>query len=426
MSYIHGHVCRIGNKNDCTPTYIPVLIQENIPINIHSKNLQVNKEARKARHKRNFSGLGSAAIALNNVSKSVLALPKLKKPSFLKRKKASYTNISESHILKRALGFVAFFVLVTSFTPNIAFSDTEFAAYEQMSAQMLATNIIADDSGFMIPVNPQTNEADRSEMSDKISHTVVGGETLSTIAEMYGLKSTTLMWENNLSKQSILRVGTALTVPPVDGVSHTVKSGQSLAKIAAIYDIEEAVIVKQNGFADETISAGQAIFVPGGEQIAPPAPVISNTAYRSTGVATASPSRVALDANTTAPAVGKFLIYPTRGKITQGYHSWHRAIDIADRSKPPIWAAAGGTVVKASEGSWGGGYGNHVIIDHGNGVQTLYAHLDYLTVANGQSVGQGEVIGRMGNTGRVYGVTGIHLHFEVRDGGVKQYPGNYW
>ncbi|MFC1599415.1 peptidoglycan DD-metalloendopeptidase family protein [Patescibacteria group bacterium] len=403
-----------------------MLIQENIPINIHSVKLQVNKEARKARHKKNFSGLGSAAIALNGAYKSVLALPKLKKPSFLRKKKTTNTIISESHILKRALGFVAFFVLVTSFTPNIAFSDTEFAAYEAMSAPMLATNIIADDSGFMIPVNPQTNEADRSAMSDKIAHSVESGETLSTIAAMYGLKTNTLKWENNLSNSSILRVGTSLSVPPVDGVSHTVKSGQSLAKVATLYDIEEADIIRQNALDTETLTAGQGLFIPGGEQIAPPAPVISNTAYRSTGVATASPTRVALDANTAAPAVGKFLIYPTRGKITQGYYSWHRAVDIGDRSKPPIWAAAGGTVVKASEGSWGGGYGNHVIIDHGNGVQTLYAHLDYLTVANGQSVGQGEVIGRMGNTGRVYGVTGIHLHFEVRDNGVKAYPGNYW
>lgn len=403
-----------------------MLIQENIPINIHSVKLQVNKEARKARHRKNFSGLGSAAIALNRTAKSVLALPKLKKPSFLKQKKVQNLNIDESHILKRALGFVAFFVLITSFTPNIAFSDTEFVAYEAMSAPMMATNIVADDSGFIIPVNPQTNEADRSAMSDKIAHTVESGETLSTIAASYGLKTSTLKWENNLSDSSILRVGTSLTVPPVDGVTHTVKSGQSLAKVASLYEVEEADIIRQNALDTETLTAGQSLFIPGGEQLAPPAPVVTNTAYRSTGVATASPTRVELDATSATPAAGKFLIYPTRGKITQGYYSWHRAVDIADRSKPPIWAAAAGTVIKASEGSWGGGYGNHVIIDHGNGVQTLYAHLDYLTVSESQSVGQGEVIGRMGNTGRVYGATGIHLHFEVRDNGVKAYPPNYW
>lgn len=290
-----------------------------------------------------------------------------------------------------------------------------------------SNNIIADDAGFMIPVNPQTNAADRSEMSDKATHTVQSGETLSTIAETYGLKTQTLMWENNMGTGSILKVGQELIIPPVDGVSHTVKSGQSLAKIAALYEIPEEDIIRQNALESETLAAGENIFIPGGKLIAPVAPVIVDAAGRSTtAVRSSTTTRVNLENTTATPAVGKFLIYPTRGSITQGYYSWHLAVDIADRSKPPIWAAAGGTVVKASSGTWGGGYGTHVIIDHGNGVQTLYAHMDYLTVSDGQYVTQGEVIGRMGNTGRVYGVTGIHLHFEVRDHGIKQYPGNYW
>jgi murein DD-endopeptidase MepM/ murein hydrolase activator NlpD len=264
-------------------------------------------------------------------------------------------------------------------------------------------------------------------MSDKIAHTVKSGETLSVIAEDYSLKSTTLMWENNLGKSSILKVGQTLVIPPVDGVTHTVKSSESLAKVATTYDIKEELIVKQNGLDGVTIAAGDQIFIPGGKQLAPPAPVFATSSYRSdTAVRTATTTRVALEGTTATPTVGKFIVYPTRGRITQGYHSWHRAVDIADSSKPPIWAAAGGTVVKASAGTWGGGYGNHVIIDHGNGTQTLYAHLDYLTVSNGQYVTQGEVIGRMGNTGRVYGRTGIHLHFEVRENGIKQVPSYYW
>lgn len=290
----------------------------------------------------------------------------------------------------------------------------------------MPSGIIADDSGFLMPVNPQTNESDRSQMTDKAVHTVQSGETLSTIAESYGLKTTTLKWENGLSDTSVLKVGMQLVIPPVDGVSHVVKSGQSLDKIASLYSVDKALIMTQNGFSEDTISAGQNVFIPGGKLIVT-APVIDSASYRSTTVARGeSGTRVALEGTSTAPALGKFLIYPTRGKISQGYRSGHLAVDIADRSKPPIWAGAAGTVIKASSGTWGGGYGNHIIIDHGNGIQTLYAHMDYLTVSEGQYVNQGEVIGRMGNTGRVYGATGIHLHFEVRVNGVKANPANYY
>ena len=125
------------------------------------------------------------------------------------------------------------------------------------------------------------------------------------------------------------------------------------------------------------------------------------------------------------PKGNKTLIFPTKGKITQGYHAGHYAIDIGDPTRPGVWAADGGKILKVGSG-WSGGYGNHVIIDHGNGIQTLYAHLQKVYVTAGEAVEQGQVIGQMGNTGRVYGKTGIHLHFEVRVNGVKKYPGNYW
>ena len=388
-----------------------MLIQRRKPINTYTGKIAVNRVARKLRHKSNFTRFSAI-------------LPLTKKPVTVRRPVNTYRPVSQSQILKRAVGFMAFFVLVTSFTPNIAFSEADFAK-DQMAYPN--TSIIADDSGFLVPVNPQTDQADRSEMSDKIKHTVQSGETLSVIAANYGLKTSTLMWENGIGKNSVLKVGQELVIPPVDGVSHTVKSGQTISKIAALYDVKEDDIIKQNGLEGKTIAAGDSIFVPGGAQIAPPAPVFTTPQYRNDPVTRATTtSRVALESTSAAPAAGKSIIYPTRGVITQGYHSYHRAVDIADRSKPPIWAAAAGTVVKASSGTWGGGYGNHVIIDHGNGMQTLYAHMDYLTVSVGQHVNQGEVIGRMGNTGRVYGVTGIHLHFEVRVNGVKQVPSYYW
>jgi murein DD-endopeptidase MepM/ murein hydrolase activator NlpD len=395
-------------------------------INTHAQKFTVNRLARKKRHRRNFSKVHSITSVFSNLN----VLPWVKSPS------AANCNVknkaaSQSQLVKRALGFALFFLLITSFTPNIAFSEAEFSPeYIAYSGTTPTTGVIADDSGFIIPVNPQTGESDRSEMTDKITHTVQSGETLSVIAETYDLNTSTLMWENSLSKSSILKVGQELTIPPVDGVSHEVTSGQSIDKIASLYEIDKETIIKQNNLGSETLSAGESIFIPGGEQLAPPAPkpvVASSPSYRSTTVArTESVTRTAMESTSAAPAAGKFIIYPTRGKITQGYHSWHRAVDIADRGKPPVWAAAGGTVVKASSGTWGGGYGNHIIIDHGNGVQTLYAHLDYLTVGNGQYVNQGEVVGKMGNTGRVYGATGIHLHFEVRENGIKQVPSYYW
>lgn len=114
-------------------------------------------------------------------------------------------------------------------------------------------------------------------------------------------------------------------------------------------------------------------------------------------------------------------MWPTSGMISQYYRAGHYAIDISNREKPMVVASKAGTVTTAANG-WNGGYGNYVIIDHGDGMQTLYAHCDYLTVEVGDTVDAGDVIGRMGNTGRVYGATGIHVHYEVRVNGTKQNP----
>jgi len=104
-------------------------------------------------------------------------------------------------------------------------------------------------------------------------------------------------------------------------------------------------------------------------------------------------------------------MWPTSGRITQRFYWYHQAIDIASRDGPNILAAQSGTVVTAG---WnGGGYGNYVIIDHGNGYQTLYAHMlnNSIAVTLGQKVNQGQKIGVMGSTGRS---TGPHLHFEIK------------
>lgn len=120
------------------------------------------------------------------------------------------------------------------------------------------------------------------------------------------------------------------------------------------------------------------------------------------------------------------LIVPTEGDITQAYSSGHLGIDIANRAKPDVLAAASGTVRYISEGSWDGSYGSNIWIDHGNGYLTHYTHLDSINVELNQIVNRGDVIGVMGNTGRVYGSSGVLLHFELVIDGLKVNPADYF
>ncbi|MBA3376158.1 MAG: peptidoglycan DD-metalloendopeptidase family protein [Actinobacteria bacterium] len=113
-------------------------------------------------------------------------------------------------------------------------------------------------------------------------------------------------------------------------------------------------------------------------------------------------------------------IWPMNGAVVSGYGMrWgrlHEGIDIAASTGTPIWAAAAGTVIHAG---WLGGYGNLVVVDHGNGLATAYAHASAILVGVGQQVAQGESVALVGSTGNS---SGPHLHFEVRVNGVAVDP----
>lgn len=123
--------------------------------------------------------------------------------------------------------------------------------------------------------------------------------------------------------------------------------------------------------------------------------------------------------------LGISLIRPTTGVITSRFgprsRNNHKGIDIGTAKGTPIYAAAAGTVTVSSYG-YNGGYGNYIIINHGNGVQTVYAHCSSLVATVGQQVSQGQLIARVGSTGDS---TGNHLHLEIRVNGVAQNPQNY-
>jgi murein DD-endopeptidase MepM/ murein hydrolase activator NlpD len=228
------------------------------------------------------------------------------------------------------------------------------------------------------------------------------GDTISEIAQKFGVSIDTIMWENNLKSIDSIKPKQILRILPVTGVKHTVKRGETIYSIAKMYQVDAQSIIDYpfNTFTnDETfaLSAGQDLIIPDGIK---PQSTIVDTQKSSAKTVAPIPGVV---------GEGNFM-WPTSGMISQKFYWYHQAVDIANHSNPAIVAAQGGTVVTAGWNA--GGYGNYVVIDHGNGYKTLYAHMlnNSVVVKAGQKVTQGQKLGTMGSTGRS---TGTHLHFEV-------------
>jgi murein DD-endopeptidase MepM/ murein hydrolase activator NlpD len=258
-------------------------------------------------------------------------------------------------------------------------------------------------------VATQISEKPRAEI---IQYEVQPGDTVGQIAEKFGVSEDTVYWENDLTEKSKLKPGDTIRVLPVTGVKHVVSRGETVHSIAKKYDISPQGVVDYpyNTFVnDETfqLAVGQALVVPDG--------------VKPDEVQVSPRRRLALqtpDAGTVV-ASGNW-VWPAQGRITQRYVWYHPAIDVANNARPVVVAADNGTVVAVSSIRWG--YGNHVIIDHGNGFQTMYAHMSSFRVSQGQTVAKGDAVGVMGSSGRS---TGIHLHFEVRRDGVALNPLSY-
>lgn len=252
----------------------------------------------------------------------------------------------------------------------------------------------------------------RTDISTKprdktIDYLVQEGDTISTIADKFGVSVDTVLWENNLTARSKIKVGQSIQVLPVTGVLHKVQKGDTIYSIAKKYDTSPQAVVDFdfNTFVnDETfeLAIGQTVIVPDG--VKPTEKVIVPRILQTTPNAG------------TVIASGIF-VWPTNGSITQRFSWYHPGVDIANRASPDVLAADAGVVI--IPGYMGGGYGNYVIIDHGNGYRTLYGHMQRISVVSGQTVTRGDRIGKMGSTGRS---TGVHLHFEVSKNGAKVNP----
>ena len=222
---------------------------------------------------------------------------------------------------------------------------------------------------------------------------VQAGDTLSGIAQQYGIDVETLM-SGNPGISDLIHPGDQLVILPTKGVVYQVNTGDTLWDIAQTYGIQVETIKSANAKTSDLVTAGEKIFIPG-----------ARWGRADTAVARASASR---------------FIWPTKGEISSSF-GWrwgrlHAGVDIANDSGTYVMSARAGRVIWAG---WRGGYGYAVMLDHGGGYVSLYGHLDDYFVEKGQYVRAGQRIASMGSTGNS---TGPHLHFEIQKDGQPVNP----
>lgn len=232
-------------------------------------------------------------------------------------------------------------------------------------------------------------------------YVVVAGDSVAGIAQKFNITPETVLWANDLKKNTPIQVGQKLVILPVSGVSYKIKSGDTISEISEKFHISQKELSEFNDLTDGKLMVGEVIIIPGGK--------LSPVTSTNTNSNSSSPSKD--EPKTPSKASGYFSRPVASGIKTQGIHG-HNGIDIAAPEGTPILAARDGYVSLVRGGdAWNGGYGNYVVITHDGGVQTLYAHMSSIDVLQGQKVNRGQKVGGMGNTGQS---TGVHLHFEVR------------
>ncbi len=256
---------------------------------------------------------------------------------------------------------------------------------------------IVQNSALLAATGPLGTIADVEEnakQNGQISVYVVrNGDNLGAIAKMFGVSVNTIIWANNLSRNDLIHTGQVLVILPVSGVQYTVVKGDTIQSVAKKFRGDANEIIQFNDLpASGALAVGSTIIIPSGEGYA----VVTPTS-RLHGVG--------------GPDYAGYYIRPiSGGHKSQGLHGYN-AVDLANTCGTPVVAAADGDVIISRSSGWNGGYGLYVVLQHGNGTQTLYGHLSVVVAQDGWRVVQGQVIGLMGTTGNS---TGCHVHFEIR------------
>lgn len=264
--------------------------------------------------------------------------------------------------------------------------------------------------------NPKTIIPTRPR-EEAVTYTVEAGDSVFGIAQYFNLEPETVLWANYdvlNDDPHMISIGQELSIPPTNGVLYKWKEGDTIEKVAGTFkaEVQDLLLWPGNNIdiTHPLIEPGQLVMIPGGERefrtwVVPTIP------RGAAGVNTSIYGPGACDTSAGGAFGSGTFIFPAPNHVLSGNDYWggHLALDFAAATGDPIYATDSGLVVYS--GTVGGGYGIMVMIDHGNGYQSLYAHLSSTNVRCGASVRQGAVIGWAGSTGNS---TGPHLHFEIR------------
>lgn len=277
---------------------------------------------------------------------------------------------------------------------------------------------VLQDASLIPAFNPRTYQGELPEHSFE-RYVVQRGDTPNGIAEMFGIEPETLLGGNpQLSQEaSLLQTGVELIILPIDGVLHDVQPGDSLESISEQYGVpvEDIIAYEPNNLEfPYRLYPESQIMVPGAvrELFVWTPPDLSSV----TG-------RTSREGSGVAPLIvgtGTFRFPVNSRNFTQFYWYGHPGVDVALPEGSPVFASDTGTVTYAGFNIFG--YGNLIVVNHGNGYETFYGHLSSINVVPGQIVYQGNVIGATGNTGNS---SGPHIHFEIRLNNFRDNPCGY-
>jgi len=313
-----------------------------------------------------------------------------------------FPGLAASAPLAMAAEIQAAPVPLTVVAPGV--SEGALLGVDDLTSDTLQENQLAIESSSEASDEASTESTGRVSMYR--DYVVQSGDTITSIAEAHGIGRDYITWNNpDLEDANRLSPGDKIVIPWEEGIVHSVRANETLSDIANRFDAEVDDILEfaANNVTDpNSLQADRYLFVPGG-RVVPAA------------------SSIRPGPQPPPPQSGDWHWPSTeQGVITSPFSAWHRlGIDIGLLMDTPIVATRGGVVQTVNvENRWSG-YGVHVIIQHDNGYESTYAHLNSVSVSTGQVVNQGDWIGFSGNTGRS---TGPHLHFEIRSWNVPLDP----